>query len=82
MVTSYNLHKEKKLAIREASTAVIDKIAEFWNRARILMGHKNKMIEKFFSFYHEYQPLKNVLVKDLYHKLINKIFSKKILKSV
>ena len=44
--TFLHLHKEKKLTIRKASTAVIEKIAKFWDRASIPMGHKNKIIEK------------------------------------
>ena len=52
------LHKEKKMTIRQSSTAVIEKIAEFWHRARIPMGHKNKMIEKFEALYRDYQLLK------------------------
>ena len=49
-----HLQREKKLTIREPSTAGIDKIAEFCDRACISMGHKNKMIEIFETFYHEY----------------------------
>jgi len=47
-VLSYflHLHEEKKLTIRKASTAVIEKIAKFWDRASIPVGHKNKIIEK------------------------------------
>ena len=31
---------------------------EFWKRARILLAHKNKMIEKFEVLYQKYQLLK------------------------
>ena len=52
------LHKEKKLTIREASTAVIEKIYKFWKRARIPLANKIKMIEKFEVLNQKYQLLK------------------------
>ena len=53
------LHKERGMTVREASTAVIEKIYNFWKRVRISLAHKNKMIEKFEVLYQKYQLLKN-----------------------
>ena len=35
-----HLHHEKQLTVRESSTAAIEKIEDFWQRARIPMRHK------------------------------------------
>lgn len=59
-VLSYFLHRHKELkeTIRAASTATVDKLIEFWNRARIPTRHKQDIIKKVEKTFSEWQALK------------------------
>ena len=58
LLAIFYLYEDRSMTIREALTAVIEKVCEFGKRARIPLAHKNKMIEKFEVLYQKYQLLK------------------------
>lgn len=53
-----HLHKDQNNTIREASTMTVEKIEEFWNRARIPTRYKQDCIKKVEVLFQRWQSLK------------------------